>query len=343
MGYALITGELARWLVPVIYVLCGLAFVSDLLRDNTLAYGLLYVPLIATSVFHENRNGVWLLATAAVVMVVLGALFPFVNANLPDLIVNRVLSVLAILATAMFVTYARTIQDRLMAQTRRAEAAERIKSDVLTNLTEELRTPMHKLLGLMSLMRTNCRPDQREALDKVRGGSRQLLETIDNLIDLTQFDDSKIRLQPIDITGIVGAAAEHARQFADERQIALSVDMIEPVRAVGDAWATRRIMDNLLANAIRLTPPGGLVSVAVSQDGNTATASVADTGNGIVPGFWSGQPDGDPAVDESLMTIGTELLLSKRLAVAMGCRLTTIDRPGGPGSVVSLSLPAGVG
>ena len=174
-------GRSARWLVLVLYAVSAAAFICDLFRDNTLAYGIIYAPLVATAVFHKERRGLWLLTVLACLMVVVAALLPVARSDLPDVIANRVLSILAIVATAAFVWHARNTQDRLAAATRRAEAAERIKTDVLFNLSHEIRTPFHTLLGLLSLTMATSKPDQREALGRVRCDGKELLATIDNL------------------------------------------------------------------------------------------------------------------------------------------------------------------
>jgi signal transduction histidine kinase len=334
------TGRAARSLVAVLYLLSAVAFIQDLLRDNTLAYGIFYAPLVATAVLHKGRSGLWLLTGTACLMVVIGAFFPVIGADLPDVIGNRVLSIFAIVATAAFVYYARDVQERLAAETRRAEAAERIKTDVLTNLSEEIRTPLHTLLGVLSLLMATSRPDQHEALGRVRSDGKQLLATIDNLLDLTRIEDCTLQQQTIDITTIARDAAEGARTAASERQIRIAVppEGEGSKAAIGDSWALRRILDNLL---VRLTPPGGTVSVSVARMADMVTASVSDTGKGLPPelaadfgkyGFEACE-SGVPA------TGGTGLALSNRLARAMNGRLTVRNRPD-CGATVSLSLPA---
>jgi signal transduction histidine kinase len=339
-------GRSARWLVPVLYGVSGIAFVEDVLRDNTLAFGIFYAPLIATAVFHKGRTGLWVVTAIATLMVVIGALLPSVNSDLPDLIGNRIISFFAILATAAFVHHARTIQERLAAETRRAEAAERIKTDVITNLSQEIRTPLHTLLGVLSLTMATSSPDQREVLRRVRCDGKQLLATIDNLLDLTQIEERELKRQTIDIAMIARDAAVGARAAAEERQISIALDP-DPERdsgkaaVIGDSWAMRRILDNLLANAVRLTPPGGRISVSVARSAGTVTASVSDTGKGLPPeltrDFHVDSPDTD---GEALpATGGTGLALSNRLARAMNGRLTAHNQPHS-GATVSLSLPA---
>src|ERR1700744_186090 len=128
----------AKILVCIVYGFTITAFVADFLSNNNLAYGIVYAPLVATSVLHRERRSVWIVAAAACLLVIIGALYPVTNSDLLDLIGNRVLSILAILATALFVAHARDIQARLEEQTRRARAAETIKSEVLADLGSEM-------------------------------------------------------------------------------------------------------------------------------------------------------------------------------------------------------------
>ncbi len=334
----------ARWLVPMLYIVSAGAFVADLFRDNILAYGIIYTPLIATAVFHKSRSSVWIISGFACLLVVVGAFVPMVDDNLQDLIGNRILSILAIFATAALVHHARGVQDRLEVETRRAEAAEQIKTEVLTSISEEIRTPLHTLLGVLSLTMAVSPPDQREALARIRNDGTLLLATIHNLFDLTQIKEHTLRRQTIDISTIAEDAAEGARAAASERQVKIALNPAEDVRktaAIGDSWAMRRILDNLLANAVRLTPPGGTVSVSVARGANTVTTSVSDTGKGLPPDLAQEFQEGSPQADSGALPAagGTGLALSNRLARAMNGRLTAENGPV-TGATLRLSLPA---
>ncbi len=87
--FRIVAGRPYQWLVPVIYAVSAVAFVLDLFRDNSLAYGIIYTPLIATAVFHRSRSGLWILSGVACLMVVIGACAPVVDSDLPDMIGNR--------------------------------------------------------------------------------------------------------------------------------------------------------------------------------------------------------------------------------------------------------------
>jgi len=333
--------RLARRLVPVIYVVSLFAFIADLERANTLAYGIIYAPLIATAVFHRRRRGLWIMTGAVCAMVVIGAFLPVVGPNLPDVIGNRILSIIAILATAAFVHHARDIQERLAVETRRAEAAERAKTNVLTDLSEEIRTPLHTLLGVLTLMRGTAPPEQRDALRQVRDDGRRLLATIDNLIDLSQIQDRALQHQTVDMARIARDAAETAGSSARDRQVTVALTDVGETKAIGDSWAVRRILDNFLANAVRLTPPGGAVSVRLSRNNDMVTATVSDTGAGFPPDVTRDFNADTPATDGSTLpaTGGAGLALSSRLARTMNGRVTALNEPGS-GAAVSLTLPA---
>jgi len=331
-------GRYSRLLIGAVYLVCGAAFISDVTRSNTLAYGIFYIPLITTALFHKRRTGIWVLTGVACLMVLIGAFAPTIDPDLPDLIGNRILSILAILATAAFVHHARTTQDRLAAQARRIEAAEQIRNEVFINLSQEMRTPLHALLGLLSLMMAGCRPDQKQALGRVRAGGKQLLATIDNLIDLTQIDERTLRPQNVDLAAVLRDAADTARDAAEER--AVTIELPPPgddVVAIADPWAVRRIIDNLIANAIRSARPSGSVSVVIGVDGGVVTASVSD--NGALAS--SNDDDAGLSAEATVLpaTGGAGLTLSERLALAMNGRLTVAERSGF-GATARLSLPA---
>jgi signal transduction histidine kinase len=332
------------WLLCGLYAVCVVAFILDLQRADTLAFGIIYAPVIATALLHKRRVGLWIMTTLACLAVVLGAFFPMIGSDLPDMIGNRILSIIAIVATAAFVHHARNIQDRLTTLTRRAEAAERIKTEVLTDLSREIRTPLHTLLGVLTLTMINSKPEQREVLGRVRNDGKQLLATIDNLIDLTQIEARKLRRQTIDIALIARDAAESAGPSARDNQVTVAladVGEAAETRAIGDSWAIRRILDNFVANAVRVTPPGGTVSLSVNRLADTVTASVSDNGKGLPPELTQFFHEDASTTEGSVVssTGGAGLALSSRLARTMNGKVIAHNHPG-TGAMVSLSLPA---
>lgn len=355
-------GRLGRCAVPVIFLFSVLAFVADLWRADTLAFGLFYTPLVSSALLLRPRRAVWLLSGLATAFVAIGAFFPIIDPDLPDLIGNRVLSVIAILATALFVQQARRMQERLAEQTRRAEAAERIASEVLTKLGTEIRGPLEHLLGVSQLLMLDARPHQREALIPIRAGVRQLLASTRNLIDLTSLQKAPFEPVPLDVRPLARAAVGQARALAAERQVALrgpdgdipegdapegnipegdipEGDIPErraPCLVLAEAWALRRILDTLLHSAIAHVPAGGVVSLRLQRREGAVALSVSDP-----CGTFARHLHEDPL--SSCAGGGTALSarLAERLAERLGCRLQPAEGPDGEAAIEMRLRPAG--
>ncbi len=320
---------------PLIYLACGLAFVADLTRrdGDLLAFGVFYIPLVCTALLNPNRRSVRWLAAVSVAMVVLGAFFPDINADYYDLIINRSLSIAAILVTALLVTHAGRVHDCLVEQTQRAQAAERVKTEIFTNLGYDLRQPLHAIIGLTRLMEADCRADQREPLGHVQIASHRLLATINNLVDLTIFDERVPRLGPVDLAALLNRAVDDVRQHATEAKVAVVTEIApNPSPLTGDAWAVRRIVENILDNAVKFTPPGGSVRLSTIPSAGDVVITVTDTGEGIPEDVLAqiGQPflQGDGGVVGRADGTGTGLALSLRLARSIGAELRIRSRPG---------------
>ena len=325
------------WLVVTIYAGCLAAFIADLASANTLAFGVFYAPLIVTAVFYRDKRAVWVLTTIACAMVVVGSFFPTLAIDVRELIENRALSIMALIATAAFIWHARTAQEQLSEQTRRAEAAERIKTEVLTNISQEIRGPLYAIIGVLELVAANSRPDQKAALAMVRGAGRRLASTIDNLVDLTQFADQPMPAEPIDLGQLLRQTAEAHRADAQARQIGLAIDIPSERDTLVEVnpWALRRILENKIADAIMYTPPGGHIEVGIEIAAETHTAVIAATGS-WPPGAFQSASDLNHAL---LMPSIMGLALSQRLARAMGTRLAFSNGPG-EGTIVRLPLRA---
>jgi signal transduction histidine kinase len=331
-----------RLLLPLVYLGCLLAFIADMSNSNALAFGVAYVPLICTAVFHRSRVAVWWLAGIAIVLVALGFFFPRVSTDVVDSIGNRLLSVVAIVVTAALVRHSRQIQDRLTDETARAEAAERLKTEVFTNLSNEIRTPLHAIIGFAELMMANCRPDQRPSLGQMRMGGQRLLATIDNLIDLTTLDRRALQAEVVDLARALRQSATAVQFTAAERQVSIILRIAEAtvLPAICDAWAVRRILDNLIANALKFTRPGGSIELSADAVPNGVRVTIEDTGIGMSAETLRALSE--PLTAEQPDEIsGTGLALCRQLVRGMGGALSFDSRPD-CGTTVSLWLPAPV-
>lgn len=331
------------WLRIAIYAAAVMAFAADLTQPDTLAFGVFYIPLVGTAIYHDDPRAAWLLAGLATAMVMLGYFIPSIAADMVTATINRILSIGAIWVTAVLVQQERQIRDQLAAQTTRALAADRAKTQLFANLSHELRTPLAAILGFAELLLRDARPEQRSGLEHIQGGGRRLLATVDNLIDLTQLEDRTLRGRPMDLPALLNQAVEASRAAATDRQITLSLvipdEALPP--AMVDGWATRRIIDNLIANGIKFTEPGGSVEVSTRRVSGGIGVTIKDTGAGMPPEVLGqiGEPffQADTGVARRYEGMGTGLALSLRLAAVMGAKLSFDSTPG-TGTAATLLL-----
>ena len=340
---SLLPAQRRRWVIAGIIAAAGVVFAADMLTDRLLAYGVAYLPLVCTAAFHRDARAPWWIAGLTTLMVVLGFFLPVINPDVIASLTNRGLSLLAIWVTAMLVRYERYVRDRLIDQRRRAQAAERTKTQLLSNLSHELRTPLNAVLGFSDLLLADCRPDQLTALRHINAGGKRLLRTLENLIELSRFDERVWQPQEIDLARLVRQLTEAALPEAAEQQISLTC-ATDPTRLVvtTDPAALRRILDNLLANAIKFTRPGGSITLSLDSAPNGVGVIVRDTGIGMPKDVLDrlGAPffQGDGGTARRFEGMGTGLALSLRLASAMGARLTFESAPG-EGTTARLHLP----
>ncbi|HTI83664.1 MAG TPA: HAMP domain-containing sensor histidine kinase [Acetobacteraceae bacterium] len=336
----------SRTLRLLIYAVCLGAFIVDLTVDAPVVFGVFYIPLVTTAVYHRQQSAGWWLAALASIMVIIGLFLPSISRESGISLVNRILSIVAIVMTGYLIHHERKILKRLAEQTARAEAADRAKSELFNNLSHELRTPLAAILGFAELLSARAGPDQVAALGHIKSGGKRLLATLDNLFDLTQIDDRTLRVRSIDLGATLQQAVEDSRPLAVGKEISLILApaVPPPPRVLADGWALRRIIDNLVGNAIKFTEAGGTVEVSLREAPEGLVVAVRDTGAGMPPEVLEqiGRQfyQADSGFSRRYEGMGTGLALSLRLADAMGAALHFDSAPG-EGTTATLVLPVG--
>jgi signal transduction histidine kinase len=169
----------------------------------------------------------------------------------------------------------------------RLKELESLRDSLVHMVVHDLRTPLTSLTGgLQTLERLGeLNPEQREFLQIAVQGGETLLGMINDLLDISKLEDGSL---PLDLSELNAAeAAEQAvRQVAPlarEKDLTLVAAPSLPLPAIrADGDMLRRVLVNLLGNAVKFTPPGGTISLAVQPHGSDACLfSVSDTGEGI--------------------------------------------------------------
>jgi signal transduction histidine kinase/ActR/RegA family two-component response regulator len=179
-------------------------------------------------------------------------------------------------------------QDQLERERARADRASAAKSAFLANISHELRTPMNGVLGLTEVLAADPRitPDQLETLSLIQGSGRALVQIINDLLDLSKLEASRVDLERIPSRPgeLADEVLELLRQSAAEKQLQVR-------RLPSPAWEApasldpcrlRQILLNLVGNAIKFTSTG-VVELTLSREGEVLRFEVRDTGIGIDP------------------------------------------------------------
>jgi PAS domain S-box-containing protein len=186
-------------------------------------------------------------------------------------------------------------RERLLAAERaaraEAERSSRIKDQFLAVVSHELRSPLQAILGGAQVLRLKSRDGavaDARPLEIIERNARRQASLIADLLDVARINSGKLRLtpEPLDLVDAVGEAVEAVRRAATAKSLAVDVALpAEPVPIRADPARLEQILQNILGNAVKFTPPGGRVDVQVTTASGMAEVKVVDTGQGINPDF----------------------------------------------------------
>ena len=236
---------------------------------------------------------------------------------------------------AEVITGARALE-RERAMTRRLRELDDIKNSFLAAVSHELRTPLTSVLGFAhTLQRLGARipADERALLiDRLTANAEKLGSLLTDLLDLDRLNRGIIEpsLRPTDLCSLILRAVE-SFDFPDPR--AVHVD-VTPITAAVDGPKIERVVENLLANAIRHTRAETPIWVRARRDDDGVTISVEDAGPGVPREMRQRifEPFQQGATSEHAPGVGIGLSLVARFAELHGGRAWVTDRPGGGAS-----------
>ena len=230
-----------------------------------------------------------------------------------------------------------------------AEALNVGKSRFLANMSHELRTPLNAIMGFSDVMRQrifgDLPPRYAEYAELIHDAGAHLLDLINDVLDMSKIEAERFELfrERLDAREPVQAALRLMRLQADDAGVQLrGVLPGAEVMLSADRRALKQIVLNLVSNALKFTPKGGLVSVSLDRRAEALELTVADTGLGIAAEDLErlGRPF-EQAGDQISQGKGTGLGLSlvRSLAELHGGEMVIESRLG-EGTAVTVRLPA---
>ena len=233
----------------------------------------------------------------------------------------------------------------------KAEAADRAKTEFLANMSHELRTPLNAIIGFSELMRTAPfgplgAPQYQEYVDDILKSGRHLLDIIEDILDLAKVEAgvTEIRAQNIDFSRLVedslvlvGGRFSHMEKIRIEKHF----DALPPYR--GDPRLLRQVLINLLSNAFKFMPDGGVCTIEVKKAaGGKILLRICDTGIGMSKEDIQKALERFGQVESGMVRsfegLGLGLPLSKSFVELHGGTLEISSTPG-QGTCVSVCLP----
>jgi signal transduction histidine kinase len=234
----------------------------------------------------------------------------------------------------------------------KAELANRSKTGFLANMSHELRTPLNAIIGFADIMRNELKgplgnPEYKKYAADIAESSEHLLQIINDLLDISKIESGKLDLREenLDLARAYNTCVTILRERAQQGGVTLLCEALpRDIYLRADARMIKQILINLVANAVKFTPPKGRVTLGAKRETDgSVTMSISDTGIGIAAEDIDRVLEPFIQADNDLARhyegTGLGLPLAKALTELHDGRLEIESSPG-TGTTVTVNLPA---
>src|ERR1700710_1023589 len=240
---------------------------------------------------------------------------------------------------------------RLSAHWLRLQRANGFKNEILGTVAHDLKNPLGVILGRTEMLTEfigagSPKENVSAQVDHIRDATKRLTSMVDHLISDAMADafDITTRREPVDVAALVAEVTDANLPSAVNKQQTINVSAPPNFVTMCDADRIREAIDNLVSNAIKYSPIGGKIAVAVTHEGHDTVIRITDQGAGLSPEdlgrlFGSFQRlSAKPTAGETSTALGLSIV--KRIIDMHGGHVTAESAGPGQGSTFTVTLPA---
>lgn len=240
-------------------------------------------------------------------------------------------------------------QQQIKLQNIKLQEAYNLKSEFLATMSHELRTPMNAIMGFSQLLLRKY-PDplssqQENLVQRIFHNSKSLLDMINEMLDFSKIEAGKLNLNPqrFNLNNLINLTVEEIRSLALQKNLALETKIeLEDSFVVQDSNFVKRILMNLISNAIKFTESGKVTIKAWKISETNIAIAISDTGIGIAPKdrdkIWQAFRQADQSFTRQHSGTGLGLAITRSLVKMMGGKIS-LDSELGRGSTFTVEIP----
>lgn len=235
-----------------------------------------------------------------------------------------------------------------------ARVASLAKTNFLSSMSHDIRTPMNAILGMSAIAQTNLQAPEkvRNCLNKIDTSSRHLLSLINEVLDMSKIESGKIdlTLEEVSLSNLLQSVTDMCRPLIEEKKhrFEVSIGQLRHEAVITDGDRLQQILMNLLSNAIKYTPEGGIITLRINelhdQSSEKSQYEFICTDNGIgisreylplvFEPFWRAE---DPRISK-LQGTGLGMTITENIVRMMNGTIDVQSEPG-TGSTFTVSVP----
>jgi len=267
--------------------------------------------------------------------------FSFVLVMTPFWARHPGLSIGLLIALIILPGYVAQLLKRVTLERKRAEKANRSKSEFLARMSHEIRTPLNGIIGSGELLRScNLVSEEREYVDTINASGQTLLRVIEDILDISKIESGKLTLEQVDfdLHDLIHSTVQMFQQQAKVKGIHLgsSIGLDTPFSLHGDVLHLRQVLTNLVGNAIKFTGEGSVVlrcnTIRRGNNRSLIHFEVVDTGIGIPEAaqhhIFEKFSQGDESTTRRYGGTGLGTAIARQLVELMGGRIGFRSTPG---------------